>query len=70
MFGDDFMVTVTGLVRDEGTLVLLSGLTEDNRDVIFACERRPAIDIMEAVAAGDEPEAQVPSYMIINMERG
>jgi len=58
-------IMVTGLVRDEGSIVLLSGLTEDNRDVVFACERRMAPAILAAVEAGDEPVAEVPSYMII-----
>lgn len=58
-------IMVTGLVRDEGTIVLLSGLTEDNRDVVFACEHRCAPAILAAVEAGEEPVAEVPSYMIV-----
>jgi hypothetical protein len=58
-------ITVTGLVRDEGTLVLLSGLTEDNQEVVFACEHRMAPDILAAVEAGEEPVALVPDYMIV-----
>jgi hypothetical protein len=58
------LITVTGLVRDEGTLVLLSGLTEDNQEVVFACEHRLAPDILAAVERGEEPVAEVPGYMI------
>jgi hypothetical protein len=61
----DNEITVTGFVRDEGSLVLLSGLTEDNREVVFACEHRYARDILEAVEAGDEPVAAVPDYLIV-----
>jgi hypothetical protein len=61
----DTLITVTGFVRDEGTLVLLSGLTEDNRDVVFACEHRYAPDILAAVEAGEEPLVEVPSYLIV-----
>jgi hypothetical protein len=60
-------IMVTGFVRDEGSLVLLCGLSEDNRDVVFACEPRYAIDILEAVEAGDEPVAEVPDYLIVSM---
>lgn len=58
-------ITVTGFVRDEGSLVLLSGLTEDNQEVIFACEHRYAGDILAAVETGDEPVAEVPDYLIV-----
>lgn len=64
---DSYLITATGLVRDEGTLVLLSGLTEDNREVVFACERRYAGDILDAVEAGEEPVAEVPSYMVTHI---
>jgi hypothetical protein len=58
-------IIVTGFVRNEGSLVLLSGLTEDNQGVVFACEPRYATDILEAVETGEEPVALVPDYMII-----
>jgi hypothetical protein len=61
----DIEVMVTGLVRDEGTIVLLAGLTDHNEEVVFACEHRYAPDILAAVEAGDEPVAVVPSYMIV-----
>jgi hypothetical protein len=58
-------IMVTGFVSDEGTLVLLSGLTEDNQEVIFAVEHRYAPDILAAVEAGEEPVAEVPDYLIV-----
>jgi hypothetical protein len=58
-------ILATGLIRDEGTIVLLSGLTEDNTEVIFACEHRYAGDILAAIEAGEEPVADVPDYMIV-----
>jgi hypothetical protein len=58
-------ITATGFVRDEGSLVLLSGLTEDNQEVIFAVEHRYASDILAAVEAGEEPVAEVPDYLIV-----
>jgi hypothetical protein len=58
-------ILATGLVRDEGTIVLLSGLTEDNTEVVFACEHRYATDILAAVEAGEEPLVEVPDYMMV-----
>lgn len=61
----DNEITVTGFVRDEGSLVLLAGLTEDNREVVFACEHRYAQDILAAVERGEEPVAEVPDYLVV-----
>jgi hypothetical protein len=60
------IILATGFVRDEGTLVLLSGLTEHNRPVTFAVEHRYAADILAAVEAGEEPECEVPHYLIVS----
>jgi hypothetical protein len=57
-------ILVTGLVRAVGNLVLLSGLTEDNQEVIFVCERRYVSDILTDIETGLEPESLVPVYMI------
>jgi hypothetical protein len=65
----EHLITATGFVRDEGTLVLLSGLTEDNQEVIFAVEHRYAADILLAVEAGEEPVAVVPEYLIVSRSR-
>jgi hypothetical protein len=61
---DTETIVVTGFVRAEGSLVLLSGVTEDNQEVILACERRYVADILTDVEAGLEPEALIPVYMI------
>lgn len=47
-------VTVTEIVRDEGSVVLFRGLTDDDTAVVFACDRRPAQDIVNALIDGDE----------------
>jgi hypothetical protein len=58
-------IMVTGFVRDEGTLVLLSGLTvHADQERVFAVEHRYAADIMQAVEAGEEPVVAVPEYMV------
>lgn len=64
------LITVTGFVRDEGTIVVLSGLTEENDEVVFACEHRMAPAILDAVEAGEEPVAEVPDYMILGRRVG
>jgi hypothetical protein len=57
-------ILVTSFIRAEGSVVLLSGLTEDSREVIFACERRYVADIFADLEAGRESEALVPVCMI------
>lgn len=59
-------ITVTGFVRDEGSLVLLSGLTDSEDEVTFAVEHRYAPDILAAVEADEEPVVvDVPDYLIV-----
>lgn len=58
-------VTVTGLVRDEGTVVVFSGTTEDDLGVTFACDHRCAQAIVDALEAGEEPVAVVEDYLIL-----
>ena len=58
-------ITVTGFVRDEGSLVLLCGLTDSEHPVTFAVEHRYASDILAAVAADEEPVVvDVPDYLV------
>jgi hypothetical protein len=64
---DSETILVIGFVRAEGSLVLLSGLTEDNQELIFACERRYVADILTDVEAGLEPEAVVPVNVITTL---
>lgn len=47
-------VTVTEIVRDEGSIVLFRGVTDDGSAVVFACDHRPAQDIVNALIEGDE----------------
>jgi hypothetical protein len=67
---DTETILVTGLVRAEGNLVLLSGLAGDNQEVLFACERRYVADILSDVEAGLEPEALVPVYTLTTRSQG
>jgi hypothetical protein len=47
-------VTVTQFVRSEGTIAIFRGLTDDGAAVVFACDHRPALDIVNALIEGDE----------------
>jgi hypothetical protein len=63
--GDDFRVEVTGAVQDEGSVLILEGRDVDTGDVVrFVAERRPALRILEAVEAGEEPVASVPPWAV------
>ena len=64
-------IIATGLVRDEGTLVLLSGIdpTElpGEGNVVFAVEHRYADDILTAIDNGEEDVmVDVPDYLIVS----
>jgi hypothetical protein len=64
---DDFEVEVTGLVRDEGTVLVLEGRMADTGEVVtFAADRRPGMAILEAVAAGENPLAAVPPWAMLD----
>jgi hypothetical protein len=65
----DTLVTVTGLVQDEGTIVVLSGLDEDGCNVVFAVDHRPAQAILDALEAGEEPVAEVPDWAFLRVIR-
>lgn len=60
-------LTVTDLVRDEGTIVVLAGLTTDGTDrtVHFACDHRPAGDILAALAAGEDVTVDIDDWQVL-----
>ena len=57
-------VTVTGIVRDEGTVVVFAG-QYDGEHVVFACDHGPAQVLADALAAGEWPLAGVADWQII-----
>lgn len=59
-------VTVTGLVRDEGSVVLFSGITndDDSREITFAVDHRAAQGCVDALAEGDVT-AYVEAWQIV-----
>ena len=60
-------VTVTDIVKDEGSLVLFLGVDEDGTRVEFACEHRYAEAIYYALHDGsDEPVVcNVEDYQVV-----
>lgn len=47
-------LTLVGLVRDEGSVVVCAGLDEEGREVTFAADRRAAGEFLAAQEAIDE----------------
>jgi hypothetical protein len=60
-------VTIVGLIRDEGTVVLLAGLGPNGEHLTVAADHRPAQAILEALEAElDEPVvAEVPEWALM-----
>lgn len=64
-------VAVTGLVRDEGTVVILTGHDEEGAEVTFAADARMAQAILDHLAASeaddeiDLPVAGVEEWSIL-----
>lgn len=60
-------VVVTDVVRDEGSVVLMQGLTTDGSDrvITFACDHRPAHDILDALANGDETFVLIEDWQVL-----
>jgi hypothetical protein len=46
-------------VRDEGSVIVLEGVDDDGDVYWFACDRRPALDIIHALQSGYETEIDV-----------
>jgi len=58
-------VTVTEIVRDEGSIVLFRGLTEDGAAVTFAADHRPAQELINGLLNDEEVIAIVDPWQII-----
>jgi hypothetical protein len=60
-------VVVTDVVRDEGSVVLLMGLTTDGSDrvITFAADRRPAAEIAAALALGEDVLCSPEPWQIV-----
>lgn len=58
-------VTVTEIVRDEGSIVLFSGLTDDGGAVVFACDHRPAQALINGMLNDEEVVAFVDDWQIV-----
>lgn len=64
-------LVVTDLVADEGTVIVLQGMTLDGTDETwrFAADRRLALDIMYAIAGGEDVEVEVEAWQLTGMVR-
>lgn len=60
-------LTVTEPVADHGTIVLMQGIEiETDRVVTFACDHRPAQDIVNALAAGEDVEVEIEDWQVMS----
>ena len=59
-------IIVTGLVADEGTVVVFEGDDQTSGvTVVFAVDHRPARDIVTALNSGEQPLAVIESWQVI-----
>lgn len=58
---------VTDIDRDEGTVVVLQGITTDGTDETwrFAADKRAAITIMETIASGEDVYVEVEGWQLL-----
>lgn len=62
-------ITVTEVVADHGSVVLMRGIEhETDRTITFACDHRPAQAIADALAAGEDVEVfDVEDWQIMSV---
>jgi hypothetical protein len=63
----DLDVTVTDVRSDEGTMIVFDGLVNGDVPVTFAADHRAAAAILEALRAGQQPVADVPSWAVVTL---
>lgn len=56
---------VDGLVSDQGSIVVLSGLDNKGDCFWFGCDHRYAQDILSALENGEAPRVEVESWQIL-----
>lgn len=65
---DDTMVSVTGLVRDTGSLLVLVGIDDDGNEIIFGSDRGCGMAILEALDhnEGEDVVALVAPHLVLS----
>ena len=63
-------ITVTGIERDEGSVVIFRGFHDDSphadeTEIRFACDHGPAQAIADALAADEWPLVHVADWQVI-----
>lgn len=63
-------VVVTDVVRDEGSIVLMQGLTTDGSDrvITFACDHRPAQEIVAALEQAEDALCWVEDWQVVRIQ--
>lgn len=63
--------TVVKPVRDEGSVVLFEATAQNDSGEVrltFACDHRSAQDLVDALAAGEEPVVYLEDWQIVYLE--
>ena len=59
----------TSEVGDEGTVIVLEGFNDEGDLFFFATDRRPALDIIAAVQAGEVVTVEVEPWQLLGALR-
>lgn len=62
---EDILATVTGIIRHDMSMAVLVAVTDEDEEILFACELRYAVDIAEALHRGEEPRCAVAPWMVL-----
>jgi hypothetical protein len=62
-------VTPDAVLADQGTIIVMTGLTEDGNVQVFGADRRQAEVLIDAALADGEAVAQVEDYLLLGRPR-
>jgi hypothetical protein len=62
-------VTTDSVLADQGSIIVMAGLTEDGNVQVFGADRHQAEVLIDAALADGEAVAQVEDYLLLGRPR-
>lgn len=63
---DDIQVYVIGISSDEGNIVVFDAISPEGEPIQFACDHRPAQDMISHMMNGVDVQAVIESWMLVS----